>query len=124
MIGVGNNNPKLRGVQAPPGRNEVGAPRTILTVGKPLELYPVQFNDENGTTRISIAVKVGDQLYFPPNGIEWAASLAPAAEWFKKEWKTKGPALMAEEPTPHNLPKEDVVDVLGTGGKDEAPPAA
>ena len=113
MIGTNNSNPRLRGVQGNAPVDAGGAPRVIIQVGPPLEMYPVQFNDERGVTRIGVAVKCGGQLYLPENGIAWAASLAPASEWFKKEWSTKGPSLTVKDPeAPVGLPTQDTVDVL------------
>lgn len=105
----GPNHPRMRGVgQAPTPNDGRGAPRTVANV-VPLEQYAVQYFDENGTQRVNILIKVGDQLYFPPNGIDWAASLKPAADWVKKGVLAKiGEGGQAEP-----LPKDDNVDVMG-----------
>lgn len=104
----GPTHPKMRGVgQTPTPSDSRGQPRTVANV-VPLEQYAVQYYDENGTPRVNILIKVGDQMYFPPNGIDWAASLKPCAEWVKKGVLTKiGTGGPVEE-----LPKTDTVSVI------------
>lgn len=107
-----NNNPRLRGVMGNAGPTATtGTPRTVAAV-VPLEQFAVHYYDENGTPRTNVLIKVGEKYYFAPNGIEWAASLKPAAEWVKKGVLAvignKEPAAPAEP-----LPKEDPVDVMG-----------
>lgn len=120
MMGTGNNNPRLRGVQTPPGQVEHGAPKTINKIGPALEMHPVEFVDKNGVRQVTIAVKIGDQLYLPANGAEWIAGLRPALDWFKKEWSGKGgPALTRpDQPDPTDLPKEDAVDIMEGGASE------
>ena len=80
----------------------------------PLEQFAVQYFDENGTPRVNILIKVGEQYYFPPNGIDWAASLKPAADWVRKGVLAKIGHGGQSEP----LPKTDGVDVV-PGDEDE-----
>ncbi len=114
----GPTNPRMRGVMSNAGPNATtGAPRTVAAV-VPLEQFAVHYYDENGTPRTNILIKVGDKFYFAPQGLEWAASLKPAAEWVKK-------GVLAvigtkEQDAPADpLPKEDAVDVMG--GADGGP---
>jgi len=111
----GPNHPRMRGVgQAPTPADGRGSPRTVANV-VPMEQYAVQYFDENGTPRVNVLVKVGDQFYFPPNGIDWAASLKPAAEWVKKGVLAKIGNGQSVDP----LPKSDAVDVMA-GEEDDA----
>lgn len=118
MIPVGPAHPRMRGVgQTPPPADAKGNPRTVLQV-VPLEQFAVHYYDENGTARTNILIKVGDQFYFPPNGIEWAQSLKPAADWVKKAVLTKISAPLNEP-----LPPKDAVDIIpdAPGGDNEDP---
>ena len=118
MMPTGPTHPRMRGVgHAPIPAQGNGAPRTVTAV-VPMEQFAIFYNDENGTPRANVLVKVGDALYLPPNGVEWAANLKPAAEWLKK---AALPKIGNTEGKADPLPKNDAVDVMGgQDGEDDA----
>jgi hypothetical protein len=111
MIFQMQRHPRLQGVgQLPAPEGTAGAPRTVTHV-VPIEQYAIQYFDETGVRRVNILIKVGDQLYFPPNGAEWAASLKPAAEWVRRGVLGKIEALSTKS-RDESLPQKDKVDVV------------
>lgn len=101
------SHPRMQGVQhSAPTKN--GAPRTVIGA-EPLEQYAIYYFDETGQARVNILLKAGDRFFLAPNGVEWAASLKPAAEWLKKGVE---PFLVQPESENTSVPK-DGVDVLG-----------
>lgn len=107
---------RMQGVQ----RNTTdvsGAPKTIVAI-EAMEQMVVHYFDENGRPVTNVLVRVGGKFYFPPNGVEWAKSLKPAADWVQNAAKR----LVGDPPKNNHLPSEDDVDIMG-GDPGEAAPA-
>ena len=120
MMG-GSSNPRLQGVRGNQkmGLGTLGPPKTVIGVA-PLTFHMVGFHDETGAFTQAVVVRVGDQLYFPQNSVEWANSMRKAAPWLKEQFDRKSPAGTAELVTNEALPATDPVDVVGEGND---PPA-
>jgi len=63
---------------------------------------------ENGKTHDGVLLKVGEDIYYPPNAEQWAAALREVMPWLAKAINAK----LAPEMT--DAPKEDTVDVVAS----------
>lgn len=107
---------RMQGVQSNTTESS-GAPKSVVSI-EPMEQMVIHYYDETGRPVTNILIRVGGKCYFPPNGVEWAKSLKPAAEWVQNAAKR----IIGNPPKNNHLPAEDEVDVMG-GASGEAPPA-
>lgn len=97
---------RVVGVRIPDGQNAQAAPaRTVLNAVE-CSMVAVEYGDEYGRSRSVVLLKVGDQLYFPPNAEAWTEALKPVNQWLLDGAKAK----LAERSV--TVPIEDSVDVI------------
>jgi len=103
------------GVTVPEGqrapKTDKAPPNTVLHAVE-AQMIAVQYVDDYGQLRTNMLVKVGGQLYMPPNGESWAGALRPCMDWMARGVEGKVVASGA------TAPKEDAVDVVGNSVAD------
>lgn len=110
------------GVRVPDQQLRPGGSGTPGTVGSivPLQLYAVQYFDENGQEHHTVVYKMGPSVYFDVNAERWAAGLRQAAGFIAQAVNAEHTVLMSP-PTPAG----DQVDILAveeSSAKDRSAP--
>lgn len=100
--------PRQIGVRTPDNYSTEQLPTRTLVHCIPLQMYGIAYGDDSGKAHISIAMKMGDEWYMPPNAEEWAGKVKPLASWLGKQCEAKSIATKDV-----SVPKSDTVDVMG-----------
>jgi hypothetical protein len=106
-------NSRPAGVLVPENVSTEQAPQQKLVSFEEIKTYGIMFGDAEGRKHVGIAVYSGGRWYMPPNGEPWAQALRPAAEWLAKQLEVNRLAVSEAAPDAGDVPKEDVVDVMG-----------
>lgn len=99
---------RRQGVTIPQGqlvRDENLTPNTLLNIFK-VDNYPIEYVDEFGRKRITVAVVGGGHVYIEENGEQWASRIREATPKMA-EAVMRAIASMGSE-----VPKQDAVDVV------------
>ena len=102
---------RMAGVMVPTtGDGTRGAPRKLQAAAK-ADVILAQYTDINGQVQAGLFFKIGDEYYSTKDTELWCKTLQPMSAWLKVQVEE----AFAQQ-APADLPKDDAVDVLGTGG--------
>lgn len=99
---------KQQGVMVTSGQRDTAPSQTIIHAAK-MEMYAVEYGDNNGRKHVTMFLRVGDVWYEPKTAEQWCSELHTLSKWAADQMTAK---VGAPTPAASNLPKEDAVDVL------------
>lgn len=97
------------GVGVTPPRVDSDAPEQTVNKMATMEMYWVEYTDEQKTKHQTVVYVIGGKSFLDQNAEAWLARLKPANKWFDEQVASK---LAQRTAAPVAIPKQDSVDVI------------
>lgn len=112
------NTIRQQGVRIPENQSTEQAPVMTVTKISRMEMVLLEFGNERGIKETTVAYRLGDKVFVPPNYLDYTSKFKPLSSELTKQVIERLEVAASQDPKapPQTVPTSDAVDVMSPGG--------